>query len=405
MTLSPRLKIALGALALIGVTFLLGWFLYAIFFNQAPPAIEEVPGTSESGTSTSAGLSLSEEAEIRTPTDDTEIESLPSSVAQGDVTFTQRLTSTAITSPTLTNGNAIAYYNPNDGRFYMIDDAGSIIALSNVQFPKAESVVFADSADIVALEFADGSNILYDLEQEKQITLPSHWEDFEFSSEGDSVLSKVITSSDTNNALVVTSADGSQTNVIAALGANADKVNVNWSPNNTIVGFSETGSTQSGFGRRQIYLIGLDGQDAGAIIVEGVNFSAVWSPSGNDILYSVALATNDDRPSLWYTNATGDVGAERTKLDVETWVEKCTFYGEKTIICAVPQEITDGSGIDPRLIKSPDNIYEVNLLNGKIKLLATPVLDLQIFNLRISDDGTVLYFTDQYDYLNYIKLK
>ena len=406
MILNSRLKIILLALALAIGTILIGWLLYALLLKPAPPAVEvQTEQTTDSQTG-GGTLTLSEEAGERAGTEEpTGTGTLPSAVASGGATFTQRLTSTGIDAPTLLDGNAIAYYNPIDGRFYMIDDSGNIKVLSNAQFPGAASVVFADSAEIVALEFPDGSNILYNLEQEKQITLPSHWEEFEFSGDGSQVINKVITASGSNNALTISQSDGSKTTAIADLGGNADKVTVNWSPNNQVVGFSQTGSTQSGFGRSQIYLIGVDGQEAGAIIVEGANFSGIWSPSGNTILYSVALASNDDRPSLWLTNATGEVGHDRTRLEVETWVEKCTFTGEESIICAAPKEVTAGSGIDDRLITSSDNIYEINLISGRAKLLATPVLDLKLFNLKVSDDGTLLYFTDQYERLNYMKLK
>ncbi|PIX62458.1 hypothetical protein CO057_01845 [Candidatus Uhrbacteria bacterium CG_4_9_14_0_2_um_filter_41_50] len=404
MTITPRLKLLLGAVSILVSAILLGWLLYAIIFRPAPIINE---GTVTDGTEdTNQGtLTLSDEAHDRQPTETTtETGGLPSSVANGGETFTQRLTSSGVESSILINGDSIAYFDPTDGRFYMINENGDVVMLSSAQFLGAETIVFADTADIVAIEFPDGTNILYNFVTENQVTLPSHWEDFEFSSTGEQVLSKVTSSDPNSNALIVTSSDGSQTNVIARLGQNADDVTVNWSPNNNVVGFSETGSAQSGFGRDQIYLIGADGEDAGALVVEGANFSAIWSPNGNNILYSVALASNDDKPSLWYTNATGSVGSERIRLSVETWVEKCTFNSSETIICAVPQEVMAGSGIDSRLIKSYDDVYEINLATGRASLLATTVLDLKMFNLAVSDDGTILYFSDQYDRLNYMNL-
>ena len=404
MTLSPRLRIILGILGILLIAGLLGWGLWALMIRTTPQVeddeTQEVDEDDEDGR-----LTLSEEISEREAAEDEDGDGqLPSSVADGGETFTQRLTSSAITSPVAIGGETVAYYDPTDGRFYAIDSSGELVALSDAQFPEAESVVIADSGDMAAIEFPDGSNILYDLAREEQITLPSHWEDFEFSEDGNEVVNKTISIDSNSNALVVSSSDGSRTEVIAALGDNADEVTVNWSPSDTVVAFSSTGTTQSGFGREQIYLISDDGDAIGALVVEGGNFSAQWSPSGAGILYSVSLASAGDRPSLWYTNATGNIGSERENLGVYTWVEKCTFSEEMIAICAVPTEVPNGSGLDPRLVDAYDEVYEINLETGRVTLLGTPVLDMQMFNLSVSDDGSILYFTDGAGRLNFMRL-
>jgi hypothetical protein len=402
MTISPRLKLLIGFTGLVTLTALIGWLLFIFFFQGGPDVDEEVD---ENITLDEDGrLSLSEEIEERESQDEeTATGQLPDSVADGDETYTQRLTASAVTSPTII-GDTILFYDPDDGIFYMIDSSGELVAITNEAFAEADSVVIADSGTKAALEFPDGSNIIFDLETGDQTTLPSHWEDFEFSEDGEEVANKSLTVDSNANALIVSS-DGSQTQVVAALGNNEDKVTVNWSPSNNIVAFSETGKAQSGFGRDEIYLLDFNGDAIGSLIVEGGNFSAIWSPTGTALLYSVSLSSEKDIPSLWYTNATGTIGSERNRIDLSTWVEKCTFKDETTAICAAPREVTNGSGIDHRLINSYDDIYEVNLTTGRVKLLAIPVLDMSMSNLSVSEDESILYFTDELDRLNFIRLK
>lgn len=403
MTLSPRVKLLLAFIGFIAVTTLLGWLLITLFFG-AKPTIEE-EGEEEVTEEEDGRLSLSEEIEQREGQEEEEATgTLPSPVADGGEVFTQRLTASAVTAPTIV-GDAVVFYNPRDGLFYMIDSSGELIAITSEAYKQAESVIIADSGDMAALEFPDGSNIVYNLETGTQTTLPSHWEGFEFSGDGDEIVSKSLVADPNANALIVSSSDGSRTTVVTALGNNADKVTANWSPNNNIVAFSETGQTQAGFGRKEIYLLDFSGEAIGSLIVEGGNFSAVWSPTGSAILYSVSLASENDTPSLWYTNATGSIGSQRERIKLQTWVEKCTFKTETTAICAAPREVTAGSGLDPRLIESADDVYTINLTTGRVSLLATPATDTQMFNLSISDDDSTLYYTDEYGRLNFIRLK
>ncbi|OGL95939.1 hypothetical protein A2258_01755 [Candidatus Uhrbacteria bacterium RIFOXYA2_FULL_41_8] len=398
-----RTKRILGIITLIAVTILMGALLYFAF--TAAPMIQQEP-TIPTDEGAAGGLIGAPEAGERTPVQDQTSGALqPSPVAIGGPTFTQRLTATVVTSPTLIEGTGIAFYNNQDGRFYKIDESGELIALSSAAFPKAESVVFADTADIAVIEFPDGTNIIYNFLTDQQTTLPSHWEEFDFSSDGENVVSKSMASDSSQNTLVSSSSDGSRTEVLTPLGTNTDKVTVNYSTNNSIVGFSQTGASSLGFGRYEIYLIGSDGEESGNLIVEGGNFAASWSPTSTYLLYSVAWSANNDRPSLWVSSGTGDVGSNRMNLGVETWVEKCTFKNDLSIICAVPDEATDASGLDHRLITATDSLYEINLKTGTKKLLGYPTLDMQMFNLSVSDDDSILYFLDAYGRLNFMNLK
>ncbi len=402
--MNPRTKRILQITGIVLVFFFFVYLIFALLFSGAPSITQISPEDERQSEEGFSGLSGSEDFTDRLFSDDDEEDTAleVSDIADGGEVTSVQLTSSAVTSPTLSNGSKITFYNPTDGGFYEIDSNGNITLLSDATFPEADTVVFSDTSSKVALEFPDGSNIVYDLETGKQTTLPSHWEDFEFSDDGEELVSKSITGAST---LVLTNSDGSQAVNIAELGSNAHEITLNWSPNNSIVAFSETGSAQSAFGRQEIYLIDDRGEAIGSIIVEGTNFSAIWAPSGNYILYSIAATADNDRPALWFTNTSGDIGSKRTNLNIPTWVEKCTFQDETYVICGIPDEVTNYSGFDHRLIESGDSIYRINISTGVTQLIGDLTDELQVENLSVSEDASILYFTDQFGLLNRLRLR
>lgn len=331
---------------------------------------------------------------------------LPASpIADGGPTLTTQLTSSPISAPVLTSGQQISYYDPADGRFYTIDRDGNITPISEARFPSASNITLAPTGSVAALTFPDGRNIVYDLLSGRQTTMPSHWDEFAFTENGSQLAGKSL-APESGNSLVITNSDGSQASAIANLGNNADEVKINWSPAGNVVAFSETGSAQSAFGRQEIYVIDTNGKAIGTLVVEGSNFSAKWAPNGTHILYSVAQTSRNDRPSLWFVEAAGNnIGSGRKNLNLETWVEKCAFQDDTFVICAVPKQVTDHSGFDHRLITSGDNLYQVNTATGRSTLLAEPAVEMQMFNLRISSDASLLYFTDANGRLNSMRLR
>jgi hypothetical protein len=407
--LSDRAKVILRLTFFLGTTFLVAFALYWFFF-AAPPSVVNINPTTENGI-TGGSLPGSENAAPGT----SEITPAPtgsgqlpgSQIADGGKTITTQLTSSAITSPELTANGSVAYYDPADGRFYTIDKNGNAAALSLEQFPSAETVTFNDEATAAVIEFPDGSNVVYNFETAKQVTLPEHWEEFSFSADGTKIASKSIGTDPSNRALVISTADGSSTKVVAALGANNDKVTVSWSPASSIVGFSATGNMgDSAFGQHQIYTIGEDGEADGIITVNGTNYKNIWSPSGKYILYSIADANDEYRPSLWYVDAKGDRnGSTRVRLGVKTTVDRCTFFNESTVYCGVPTKTPMGSGGSPEVLSGPDYLYKFSVPSGTAELIAVPTVSTVIKNISISDDESTLYYTDARGKLNMIRLK
>lgn len=408
--MSDRLKFILKVAGFILACVLIALALYFVFFRKTVTTIITEPETPIGGVLPGAETG---KPGVITPGDQVpgetpgEVQLPPSVVAKGGETFTTLLTNTAVKSPTVTADGTVAYYDPADGKFYTIDDDGDVVAMSQVTFPEADTVTFDSGATSAVIEFPDGTNVVYDFESAKQVTLPSHWEDFSFSGDGDAIAAKSIGTDASNRALVITNTDGSETKVLASLGANDEKVTVSWSPNDAVLGFSATGGSTGGtFGRQEIYLIGPDGSASGALFVDGTSFDNIWAPDGTHLLYSVADPENGYKATLWYADSDGDrKGDSRRKMAVSTLVSKCTFASTTTVYCGVPREMPAGGGSNASLITAADDLYKINISTGNATLVAIPAADTKIFSPSVSSDGANFFYTDASGRLNIIRLE
>lgn len=407
--MTERTTFTLKIIAFIATILLIGLAIYLTFFRTTVITLTTPTETPTSGGSLPTSGTSTPGTGTATPgTPGTGTTTLtPSRVAEGGPTITTLLTNTSVQSPTVTAQGTVAYYDPADGKFYTIDENGKITALSQQTFPKAEQVTFSAGATNAVIEYPDGSNVVYDFDAAKQIIVPTHWEDFSFSQSGDDIVAKSIGVDESNRALIVTSTDGSSTRVIAALGANDDKITANWSPDNAVVAFSETGGVSNGsFGREEIYLVGQDGSATGILFVDGTNFHAIWAPDGKNLLYSVADPADGYRATLWYADSDGDRnGDNRRKMGIQTLVEKCTFFSTSTAYCAVPREMPPGGGSSASAITAYDDVYRLDLATGNARLVAIPAADTQMFSLSVSGDGSLLYYADGAGRLNVIRLQ
>lgn len=402
--MTERTNMLLRLLIFLTIAGIVGIALYWLFFRSTPEVAPEVtPTVQEEGT---GGLPTSGEAGERPDIAQGE-GSLPiSPTAQGGITDILTLTTAPVVRPTGRVQGGVAYYDPADGRFYSIRNNGSPEALSDTRFPNAQNITFAPSGSAVAVEFPDGSNVLYDFTAQRQTTIPSHWEDFSFTGDGAAVAAKSIGNDPSNRSLVVTATDGSSTQVIAALGNNQDKVDVNISGDGGVVAFSRTGGEGSTFGQRDIYLIAPDGEASGVLVVNGTNFHALWSPNSAHLLYSVADAGDDYRASLWYADRLGDrAGEPRRRLSVKTTVDKCVFADDTTVYCAVPRTMPAGGGAGGSLLRGPDQLYRINVTTGTATLAAIPVFATAMRNLAIDESGSSIYFLDDQGRLSVVRLR
>lgn len=407
--MSDRTIKLIRILIFVGITALLAYGVYFIIFrpDQRTP-ITQTPGnsTTEPGTLPTSDTFDNSRIPDETPTN-TGDPTLPiaSPLASGGDTLVTQLTQGRVLAPAGASASSATYYDPNDGYFYRIQKDGGLERFSDSAFPNANNVIVDDSATNAVLEFPDGNNILYNFTSNRQITMPQHWSDFTFSPGGSDVAAKAI--ADANNAsLVVMSTDGSRAYAVQDMGANADKVTMTWSPSGEFLAVSNTGPAQAGFGRRAMLLIDTSGEAPGSIIVDGTNFSPLWNPKGTHLLFSTSNQNAEDRPNLWYVKASGqDIGAERKSLDIATWAEKCVFKDDATLLCGVPREIKAWEGSSPSYNQSTDDLYEINVLSGRKKLLAKPTITTRMFNPTLSNDKSTLYYTDQNGRLTFIRLQ
>lgn len=287
-------------------------------------------------------------------------------------------------------------YSPLDGHFYQIRDDGTTELLSDEVFFNVDKVDWANRSDKAVLTYPDGSNILYDFTTEQQATLPKHWADFSFAPQDEKIVAKSIGSTAASRYLVVANPDGTDAHAVEELGANQDKVLVNWSPNNQVIAFSMTGEPL-GADQQSVLLVGQNQENYKALIVEGRGFIPNWSPTGERLLYSVYSAADGYRPALWVSAASGDdIGAQRRNLQLHTWADKCAWQSDTVLFCAVPAQLGEGAGLQRSLFSTvPDSIYRIDLSSGQASNLGVPSGSPSIKSLMISSDGRSLYFTDQ----------
>jgi len=398
------------------VTLGMGYMLYRTFF--APRYIPEIEENMQTGEETQTiGLPFAREEDgdrrvpisQKEPGEKDEEEIIPETEepnlneyekqydehAQGRVTRTEELNQEPSISPVLNkNGRDLQYYNQDDGKFYRIDPNGNKELLSDKTFYNVENIEWAPQEEKAILEYPDGSNILYNFAQEKQVTLPKHWKDFNFAPSSDKLVMKSMGNDPDNRWLAVSNEDGSKVRAIEYLGDDESEVYPSWSPSNQIVGMYVKGVD---FDRQEIYFVGLNKENFKSTIIEGRDFRHQWSPEGDRLLYSVYSSSNNTNPMLWIVNAQGDdIGKNRKKLEIETWADKCAWSDNEVLYCAVPESLPDAAGLFPELARDiPDRLYKINTKTGLKKLMAIPDQGYNMSNLVISEDQKNLYFTDQ----------
>ncbi len=386
----------------IGITIVLGYALYRVFFAKkplvlAPPPSQTVtPGTlPEAGTGTGtprATVSTTSPLPVSPGTS-----ASPSPVGGGTIDaprLTTAINENVLGSRVDKNGT-LAFYNQTNGQFYRAVPGAGIIPLSDTVFYNVQNVTWAPSTNESIIEYPDGSNIYYNFDTKKQITLPKQWSDFSFSPGGEKIVAKSIGYSEENNFLITANPDGTGVTAIAPMGANADKVMVNWSPNRQVVALSRTGD-QLGFDRQEVLFIGQHNENYPSTIVEGRGLRANWSPQGNRLLYSVYSVRSDYKPELWVVDGQIDhLGQNRNALNINTWADKCAFADERFLYCGVPTSLSKGAGLAPEIANTiPDKLMRIDVQTGiqtEIPLENPHTIDTISVN---KTDGSV-YFTDK----------
>jgi len=394
----------------VGVTVGVAFMLYRFFFVSGQPVepgvtppvttpggglptagegVPTAPGEAPGGLPTAPGVPGAGAPEAALP-------EIPSAVLGTPGTIARDATPTAA---------GLNYYNTSDGKFYRIDGRGETVKLSDRTFPSVSGATWADDGSKAVVEFPDQSKIIYDFDGETQISIPKHWEDFDFSADGGTIVGKSIGLDPGNRWLISFASDGSNAKLIEPLGENADKVIVSVSPDEAIVAFSDTGDPV-GFDSRDLLPIGQNQENLQAIRVEGFGFTPQWSPDGKRLLYSSAAAGDDYLPTLWAVRADGtSVGGGRVKLNVHTWADKCTFTGSDVVYCAEPVNLPTGAGLQRDIADTtPDRLVKIDLSSGTVRSVTPSGFGSTVKTMTLSDDGSALFVADAFGQITRVDL-
>lgn len=375
----------------------IGFGIYLVFFKApatGPAPITEIP------TGPGGGLPISGLAKPLAP----------GTVAGGAVTgpaglpaaktiATANLSLSGAAGITMSSdGQSVQYYDSNSGMFYRANAGGALTPISNTKFFQVQSAAWSNDSSKAVLEYPDGSNIVYDFAADKQlVTLPKHWQDFEFTPDSGKIISKSVGDDINNRWLIISDINGTNSKVVSALGENADKVEIAMSPDSQVVGFSRTGDPTGEAGTQEVYLIGQNNENFKSLKVKGLEFKAEWAKEGGRILYSVADPANGYRPTLWVADAQGDnVGTNSVKINLDTFVDKCAIISGYRAYCAVPKSLDEGAGLDQRLATGTDDqIYFIDLRTGATSFIGAPDVSYNIDKISVSSDESYIYFTDK----------
>ncbi|MFA6422623.1 MAG: hypothetical protein WCV92_04455 [Candidatus Buchananbacteria bacterium] len=290
--------------------------------------------------------------------------------------------------------NNLVYYNAKDGKFYKVTSDGKITEYSDKIFHNVQNVVWSNSKQKAILQYPDGTNIIYDFSQNKQINLQKHWSDFTFSPNDQQIAFKSMALDPENRYLAIGDSSGSNLKIIESIGGSENKFQVNWSPNNAMIAQFVDGK---GLNRSEIYFVGLNNENFKSMVVEGRGFEGLWTPDGNAMVYSV-YSTDDYKPTLWISGASPDnVGSGRNVLGLDTWASKCSFGNPTTLYCAVPKKMPYGAGIEPELLRgTADDIYQIDMQTGAKKLIAQQGSH-EISKIYPLSNSKYILFTDAVD--------
>ncbi len=401
--MSDTTKRILMIVGLILITALLGYGLYYFFSRTLPSVTPTPPG--EQITTTPSGFTPSGERIVTTTGPDGQIITTTLPIAGNIPTLgpsfeqpktVNKLVDQNTSYPSLNNSSGeVRFYNENDGKFYKVGDDGNIDKLSDKTFFGVSETTWGNNTDKAVLEFPDQTKIIYNFETDKQYSIPKHWEEFSFSPDDNKIAAKSIGYSPENRWLITVNDDSTGADLIEPMGENADKVDISWSPNRQVVAFSKTGSNDLGTYRKEVLLVGLNGENFKSITVEGLGFEHQWSPTGEKLLYNVYSSNSDFKPELWIVNSSGEqIGSNRQFLSLNTWAEKCAFADNSTLYCAVPKNLVQGAGISPSITDgTPDDLYRIDLNTG----LKTPINmggDYSIKSIYFDKVNNKLVFSD-----------
>ncbi|MBU0597966.1 hypothetical protein KKF61_03125 [Patescibacteria group bacterium] len=321
-------------------------------------------------------------------------------VARGGPTEVSSVTTTRVqAAEPVVSGDGVRYYDKNIGKFFELSPGGDAQEMSEEVFPEVEDISWSPVDNQAILSFPDNSNILFNFDTQEQVTLPKEWDDIDFSPTGSKIGFKNLSSEERARWLAISNPDGSEVQLIEPIGDKTNDVAVEWSPNGQVVAlYRENVSGTS----QEAYFVGIHGENFKSVVTQGRGFEGKWSPSGEQMIYTVYSADTRYNPVLHIVDAAGDqIGSNNLNLGVQTWVARCAFSNSSpNLYCAVPDYLPTGSGLYPESIDNTnDSIYLLDTNSGQKRIIALPTFfdrsqDYSIASVFLSNDENELYFIE-----------
>jgi len=404
--------VAIGAFVVF--TIFIGWALYFTFFRvpdeltfpptisqdqlqipqlpQVPPSVtEEVPPPE----------TISPPAEVtEPPLTAVPPTQLPTPIATGRETQLGVVTNRFLTN-SIPAHQGIAAYDPLSGNFVRVETDGKISALSDKKFFGVTNINWGPNGNQAILGFADGSNLYFDFTRNIGIRLPDEIREPSFNQNGTSIAFKWIDPRDPNrNYIGVGRPDGGGLRFVEHIGRKSRITQIKWSPDERFVATVHDPYNPNA---QQIFFIGQNQERFGSVIVPGLSARYIYTPNSKLMLASTIDMERDGNHVLQIISVeSGNTGTVLT-TGLKTTVEKCVITPDSTTaFCAVPRNLPRGAGAVPELAVGVfDDFYQLDLKDGKAKVLALPVIDgtqnVIGTNLSLARDGTELWFTNSVD--------
>ncbi|MFA6512256.1 MAG: hypothetical protein WCV86_03990 [Patescibacteria group bacterium] len=402
-----RLQTLLYLAAFIITVLLFIFAIYWLFFRTAPStntndnANENVNGLPNVN---AANFNVNGNANANIALPNVNTTDLIDRIAQGGFTQTNLVTENAVIAPSFgSNDQDLVFYDTAEDKFYRrTQDGRSQTLLTEETFPEVESIAWSPTGDRAVLTFPDDTKLYYNFATQEKATLPKELNDISFSQQGTQIASKFVGSETTDTWLTVSNPDGTGAEILESLGENESLVDVNWSPTQQVVATYHRGTS---FDAEEVIFLGKEGENFPSVNVPGRGFEGIWSSDGRKMLYSVYAPETRNVPQIYFMDASGDnFGTNHQTLALETWADKCTFSLTGTnVYCAVPNFLPSSSGFDRALaLGIPDDIYKIDLINGRADRIATPVdsrglATVTASDLLVSPAEDVLYFKSESD--------
>jgi len=186
------------------------------------------------------------------------------------------------------------------------------------------------------------------------------------------------------NSLYTSNPDGkNQKSLIGAL--KLRDINLLW-PKNNILSIT---SRPSGLITGNLWILNTANLGLTKLIGELFGLEALWSPDGNNFIYSHTDQNGRDPKLAIYKN-----GVSKDINNISTLVDKCAWAKDSiNIYCAIPQSWPDWATLPDDYYKNAfltiDDLWEINAETGEKNLVFQSIGDISNLDINSNNDGLI----------------